>query len=236
MSITSFLSNAAVAGVVGGVAGALLTGWFGIRVKRLKRVQQRRAEVYVDMLAWIAPRTQKLRQISVEGPDKRAESPGTKKRTTFPDPRASELQSNYADPGTGYLATLRARVVAFGSHDITRAFDRWTNAYLMSRGTVVECTTHPTADYEVDFNAFYVKYEKPDCKYSAQHAIRPKFDEKPDRSLFKTIGFWLVNIRLWRKKIVFLLKRRIDSGLPDGKPGGLTTAIELCASKELRRG
>lgn len=99
------------------------------------------------------------RQISVQGPDERPDGPGTKKRTTFPDPRASELQSNHADPGTGYLATLRARVVAFGSHDITRAFDRWKDAYLMSLGTV-ECPTHPIADYEDDSNAFYVEYKK----------------------------------------------------------------------------
>ena len=78
--------------------------------------------------------------------------------------------------------------------------------------------------------------KKPDCKYSSQRAIGPKSDEDPDRSLFKTLEFWLANIRFWRKKIVFLLKRRIDSGLPDGKPGCLTTAIEMCASNELRRG
>lgn len=34
-----------------------------------------------------------------------------------------------ADLASDYFVTLRARVVAFGSHDMTRAFDNWTDAY-----------------------------------------------------------------------------------------------------------
>jgi len=57
------MSSATLAAVLSGIAviggaalGGVSAGWFTIRVKKRKRVQQRRAEVYVDMLAWIGKR------------------------------------------------------------------------------------------------------------------------------------------------------------------------------------
>ncbi len=37
-------------------------------------------------------------------------------------------------PDSDHHATLRAKIVAFGSHDMTRAFDRWSEAYRMVLG------------------------------------------------------------------------------------------------------
>jgi hypothetical protein len=47
---------ALISGIGGAAFGAWLTGWFTVLVKKRKRVQQRRAEVYVDVLAWIGAR------------------------------------------------------------------------------------------------------------------------------------------------------------------------------------
>jgi len=62
MSSTTLATVASgIALIAGAVFGAWLTGWFTVRVKQRQRVQQRRAEVYVDLLAWIGARMPYLR-------------------------------------------------------------------------------------------------------------------------------------------------------------------------------
>lgn len=256
--MTAILSNPAVTGLIGVVAGGVLTGWFGIRVKKRQRVQQRRAEVYVDMLTWIGTRMPKPWQVGLEvdtssinetksAPDQSAmrghshrpgiavNFPDTKPRTTFPDPEAVDANDNKTGLGAPFFVTLRARVAAFASHDMARAFDRWAEAYrivLADQGT--ECPNHPTPNFD-DPKLHYRKYKKPDCKNAAHQSLNPRSVEKPDRSWRQALIYGLTDMRFWHK-IIFLLKHRIDSSQPDGKPGCLTDAIEQCASKELRKG
>ena len=66
------------------------------------------------------------------------------KKITFPDPKAVDPDIQKTNPGTLYFTTLRARVVAFGTHDMARAFDRWTHVYEMtSCDPRPKCTNHP---------------------------------------------------------------------------------------------
>jgi type II secretory pathway pseudopilin PulG len=258
LSVTAILSNPAVTGLIGVVAGGALTGWFGIRVKKRQRVQQRRAEVYVDMLTWIGTRMPKPWQVRLEAatssaketksapdqgamrgrshsPDIAVNFPDTKPRTTFPDPEAVDANNDKTGLCTPFFVTLRARVAAFGSHDMARAFDRWAEAYrIVLAGSGTKCPNHPTPDFD-DPKLHYRKYQKPDCKNSAQQRLNPISVEKPDRSWHQTLVYWRTDIRFWHR-LCFLLKHRVDSSLPDGKPGCLTDAIEQCASKELRKG
>lgn len=40
-----------------------------------------------------------------------------------------DLEIKEAEIGSDYFVTLRARIVAFGSHDMARAFGKWADAY-----------------------------------------------------------------------------------------------------------
>jgi hypothetical protein len=213
--------SSAVLGLLGGAAfGALLTGYFTIRQKAVARVQKRRVAVYIDMLAWIGTRLPEHVPYS--------KAIDTDKNVTVPDPAATDPDTKQTDPDTRFFVTLRARVAAFGSHDMARAFDRWTAAYRM----VVQdpepgCTNHSDQGEPKFHNQIR---SKPDCKRSAQRAL------------------WSVPTHAvipWRRRalkmlaperIGFVLCRKIDSGHPDRDQGCLTKAIEFCASKELRKG
>jgi hypothetical protein len=116
--------------------GAALTGLFGITQTRQKRVQERRAEVYVDVLAWIWIRMPALqvklhagthRPNGVDWPTSLSGFPVTTKKITLPSPEALSVQNT--DPETPFFVALRSRVAVFASHDMARAFDRWVAAY-----------------------------------------------------------------------------------------------------------
>jgi hypothetical protein len=214
-STESLLVTAAVALIGGAWLGALISGWFSLRLKARKRVQDRRALVYVDMLAWVGRRVplspEQERSARAEnaahraglhadaqatGADGDTGGSGSDGRATFPDPAATDPDTKATDPDTDFFVTLRSRIVAFGSHDMTRAFDRWTKEYRVV----------------VDKNAYA------NAKAAALRALMP------DPACDKKAGLW------------HELKKRWDSGTPDRNPGNLTRAIEYCAASELRKG
>ena len=131
----------------GAVVAAIVTGAFTVFVKKQKRVQKRRAEVYVDVLGWTGTRVQKLARQSTTSQDEgkqRSVILSNDKKITFPDPEALDPDIQKTNPGTLFFTTLRARVVAFGTHDMTRAFDRWTHVYeMISHDPRPKCTNHP---------------------------------------------------------------------------------------------
>ena len=141
MSDASSIVIPAVAAVAGAALGAALSGYLSIRLKARKRVQKRRAEVYVDMLAWVGARMPELARIGETALGMTAQDAGAKhspragvikapdSKVTFPDPGAGGLDLAKTDPGSAFFAALRARIVTFASHDMTRAFDRWTASY-----------------------------------------------------------------------------------------------------------
>jgi len=136
--LTAFFSGAVVA--------AIVTGAFTVFVKKQKRVQERRAEVYVDVLGWTGTRVQQLARQSTSQDESKQLSAilSNDKKITFPDPKAVDPDIQNTNPGTLYFTTLRARVVAFGTHDMARAFDRWTHVYEMtSCDPRPKCTNHP---------------------------------------------------------------------------------------------
>jgi hypothetical protein len=115
--------------VEGAAAGSALTGWFAISQKAKARVQRRRSEVYVDMLAWIEVRVALMGgQLHLMGPAYPNDDPSHNKKTD-PHPESTRDPTD-TDPGTAFFVSLRARIIAFGSHDMSRAFDRWTSQYL----------------------------------------------------------------------------------------------------------
>jgi hypothetical protein len=130
----------------GAVGAAVVTGAFTVFVKKQKRVQERRAEVYVDILGWTGTRVQKLaRQLtSLDTGKQRSAILSNDKKITFPDPEAVDPNIQNTNPGTLFFTTLRARVVAFGTHDMARAFDRWAHVYEMTLFDLgPECSNHP---------------------------------------------------------------------------------------------
>jgi hypothetical protein len=227
MSSSSTIVLSAIVAVLSGTAVA---AWLTIRQKKQKRVQKRRADAYVEMLAWIRWGASNISLGKVP-----AGNPGAAVRQC--DAAVSETTANNGDPApaaigaagqdtstitreklpyappaeedTGpdskYHATLRGRIVAFGSHDMTRAFDRWTEAYRMilaGKGSL-PCHVDPEGSeaYERVIGLTYKKAIVPDNK-------RPGTSNPQHR----------------------------DPGFPDGRPGCLTRAIEVCASRELRKG
>jgi hypothetical protein len=235
---------------IGVVVGAVLTGWFGITQTRQKRVQERRAEVYVDVLAWIWTRMPVLQgRLLARAPEPVAENswpasgpdfPATKKRTTLPTPEAI-LSTENTDPKTPFFVTLRSRVAVFASHDMARAFDRWVAAYKLTlKGTDESCRDHSRKAPEICPD---------DCVRCALLALvtegvsgtprpimrkwttsRARPTETTKDSVYK------INTDLYRQSITLwaILGRQQD--LLDGQPGCLTKAVAGCASEELRRG
>src|SRR5580700_7004189 len=134
MVTTSFIISTIVGLVGGGTVGAVVTGWFTNQAKAKKRVQRRREMVYVDMLAWVHTRIPMV-QAAIANPPESGGTPGPSassgtpdRKSTFPDPAVLDPHVK-TDPGQPYFDSLRARVVAFGSHDMARAFDNWTRFY-----------------------------------------------------------------------------------------------------------
>jgi hypothetical protein len=216
MSSTASVVLSAFLGLLGGTAGgAVLTGWFSIRQQQLRRVQKRRADTYMEMLAWVRWRTTMLAPPpATSGPPAAGvDDPGTELggSTTKPQDPSTKGAFAYTDAtnsdGTGpdsrYFVTLRAHIIAFGSHDMARAFDRWTEAYRMVLGGHGDdgCSLDP-------------KVKKVLRKLKYMTAIFPD-NTRPGTGN---------------------PSRRGDRGFPDGDPGCLTRALECCASHELRRG
>ena len=254
--------------IVGGTLGAGLTGYFGIRVKRQKRRQTRRAEVYVDILAWIGTRMLKLAQdldpvqpdntdngdradaqqsgeISDSGAgamqvsaDTRARTTlETKARTTFPDP-AAMLNAEDTDPGSQFFVALRARVSVFGSHDMARAFDNWTDAYRLTLPSAVPAYDH----YQ---NLGGAPSHPGHCRYCALLALVTEGSTGTEIGIFR----WLRHKELrvmppdkripadkYRKQTGIWNMLFKESDAIDGMPGCLTRAVVACASEELRKG
>jgi hypothetical protein len=110
------------------------SGWWAIRLKRVKRTQRRRAEVYVDVLAWVGARTRQWLD-PPPGADAAQLPEPPEDRKTDPHKVATNLMTRETDPGSPFFVALRARLVAFGSHDMTRAFDDWVVAYRQLSGS-----------------------------------------------------------------------------------------------------
>jgi hypothetical protein len=212
MSSSSTIVLSAVVAVLSGTAvAAWLTGWLTIRQKKQKRVQKRRADAYVEMLAWIRwgasnislgrlitdDSGQAPAAIAATGQDTSAI---THEKLPYEPPAEEET-----GPDSKYHATLRGRIVAFGSHDMTRAFDRWTEAYRMILAGNGNLPCH------VD----------PEGSEAYKRVIGLTYKEAivPDNKLPGTAN-----------------PQHRDPGFPDGRPGCLTRAIEVCASRELRKG
>jgi len=228
MSNATSIAVPAIAAVAGVALGAALSGYFTIRLKAQERVQERRAEVYVDMLAWIGarmPRLALMQELLNRGatsgdsrskdsaPDIEITFPDSK--STFPDVAAVDPHTHNTDPGSPFFMTLRARVVAFASHDMARAFDHWTEAY---RETLS------------DSNCIESKAALSDLVLPSTYGRNSREVSGMKHSEIERLA--------WARKIspVSWIKRRIDPGVPDDNPGTLTRAIENCASSELRKG
>jgi hypothetical protein len=233
-------SGAALVG--GAVLGAWLTGWFTIRVKRRKRVQERRAELYVDLLAWIGTRMPRLKWElnGKKGPEPAAgqefpepdsaSAQAAKKRILFPDTRAM-AKPTCTDPETPYFVSLRARVAVLASHDMARAFDNWVDAYSLTLpdAAVGCCKRHKELSKEP---AGRLAVDPPaDCRTSALRAV------VYDRSTGKQVKATPEVRKRYKKTPRFWLWTKLGKhDLHDGLPGYLTRAVELCASQELRKG
>lgn len=244
MITASFIVSTVVGLVGGATVGAGVTGWFAIKAKAKKRVQKRRELVYIDMLAWVYTRIPAVRSAKattattpsngkLANPSAPAAAPGPSapaaapdRKSTFPDLMALDPRAD-ADPGTPYFVTLYARVVAFGSHDMARAFDTWAKLYKV------------ILDDSSSANAFWFK------KITNADAIIPP-DPPPDEenaqatppNAFARFMKRRTDRRQAKREFKALnhRSRGWDSGLPDPVKGGLTIAIERCASKELRKG
>jgi hypothetical protein len=235
---------------IGVVIGAALTGWFGITQTRQKRVQERRAEVYVDVLAWIWTRMPALQgQLLARSPGPDAENrwpastpdfPTTKVKTTLPMPEAI-LSAQKTDPETPFFVALRSRVAVFASHDMARAFDRWVAAYkLILKAADENCQDHSRKAPEVcpdDCVRCAMLALVTESVSGAPRPIRRKLITPRARST-KTAedaankintDLYKHSIRLWG------IPGRQEDNL-DGQPGCLTKAVAACASEELRRG
>jgi hypothetical protein len=209
VSDTSSIVIPAIAAVAGAALGTALSGYFTIRQKARSRVQKRRAEVYVDMLAWTGARLPELARkaetlTGIPARDARAGIPPPagvisvpSSKTTFPDPAAGDLDLAKTAPGSAFFAALRARVVTFASHDMTRAFDRWTAQY---------------KNVSEDLNAR-------DTRNALHNLVIPAAEPGTASQARR-----------------FTLSFQRDPGRPDDTPGNMTRAIERCASAELRKG
>ncbi|HXW46819.1 MAG TPA: hypothetical protein VEL03_18660 [Streptosporangiaceae bacterium] len=231
-------SGAALVG--GAVLGAWLTGWFTVRVKRRKRVQERRAELYVDILAWVGARMpwlvwEQARMSGKNGPEPAegqklpepdaATAQVNKKRTSYPDTRSIAGRTS-TDPDTPYFVSLRARVAVFASHDMARAFDNWVDAYGLTLPAAAEecCERHQKLGKE------RIADPPADCRSSALRAIAY------DRSTGHGVKATPEDRERYKKTRLFWLRTKFSKERPDGLPGYLTKAVELCASEELRKG
>jgi hypothetical protein len=234
MSSASNIASALLGVAGGATVGAYITGAFTYRIKRKKRVQRRRESVYIDMLTWIHARTVVVQAKAASngngagsgreladtdagsdpgGDDLVASPSAAEPKVSFPDSHATEPHAK-TDPGTQYFVTLRARIIAFGSHDMARAFDRWTVAYLK----VTKGPANGLWSGNIK-NADAILVPDPPSPAEA-----PAISRRAGRKQFSKFN----GKRKWR-----LL---LDPGLPIPEAGGLTKAIERCASKELRKG
>ena len=66
---------------------------------------------------------------SAATPDPSPSAATPDRKSTFPDSMALDPHKD-TDPGKPYFDTLHARVTAFGSHDMARAFVRWTKTLM----------------------------------------------------------------------------------------------------------
>jgi hypothetical protein len=211
--------GADVISLVGGAAaGSALTGWFAISQKAKARIQRRRSEVYVDMLAWIGVRITLMageeHPIGMVYPN---DNPSHNKKTD-PHPESTRAPAD-TDPGTPFFVALRARIVAFGSHDMTRAFDRWTAQYLVWNRTAAG----------------------PE-KVAAAHDVLRRLPDDPAAPVWARLDTrpGLRHPWAWCKRLVWDPGRPFPT-LPEvpstpATQGRLTRPIEYCASKELRKG
>lgn len=230
MSSSSTIVLSAIVAVLSGTAvAAWLTGWLTIRQKKQKRVQKRRADAYVETLAWIrwGASNISLGKIPAGNPGAAVgqadnATSGSSARSGNPAPAATGAGQDTstitheklpyappaeedAGPDSKYHATLRGRIVAFGSHDMTRAFDRWTEAYRMILAGKGDLRCH----------------------------VDPENSEAYKRVISLTYKEAIVPDNKWPGTSN---PQHRDPGFPDGRPGCLTRAIEVCASHELRKG
>jgi hypothetical protein len=249
--------GSAVVGLVGGASfGAVVSGWLAIRLKQAKRTQRRRAQVYVDVLAWIGARTQRWTDPHAAPLPKAPES-----RKTDPHEAASNATTDDTDPGSPFFVALRARLVAFGSHDMTRAFDHWVDAYRCLDDdqrnltgsealTPVDPRTALLVAGGVDLRPLLAARagQADETPVGAvigvrKHAQIAWLDEAGIRTLGDVGTLSASTVPRRRSFIVRVVAHPVESGRSwrdpgrsDGGRGCLTRAIEQCASKELRKG
>jgi hypothetical protein len=233
MSALGSLGSALLAFAGGTAVGAGVTGWFTVQVKRTRRVQKRRAKVYIDMLAWINARMPMLRAKAEQEPVPAHEASSADLKGTYPDPEASGSPETTDPPDKPYFRTLRARVVAFGSHDTARAFDSWTEAYLkVLNGEENEPWCETIGKAGVEEVSYLQAIVVPPSPVPPFHAKEPEISRWEKHRVFKR-DFKRLNGMGW---LPIWVAMRIDPGLPKPEPGGLTMAIERCVSNELRKG
>lgn len=213
-------------------------------------MQERRAEVYVDVLAWIWTRMPALqrqlragtRGLDVENrwPADEPDFPATKKKITFPTPEVT-LSRQDTDPETPFFVTLRSRVAAFASHDMARAFDRWVAAYgLTLKATNENCQGHlrrpPGVCPDDCPRCALVALVTDNVSGTRRPTIRKWMTGRPKSTKAGESSANEINADLYRHSITLwvILGREHDN--LDGEPGCLTKAVATCASEELRRG
>ena len=258
MITTSFIVSTIVGLLGGATVGAAVTGGLAIKAKEKKRVQKRRELVYVDVLAWVYTRMPTVRSAkartattppngklanpppsaaapdsppsaaapdsppSAAAPDSLPSAAAPDRKSTFPDSMALDPYED-ADPGTPYFVTLHARVMAFGSHDMARAFDTWTKLY---KKILDDSSSANASWFRGITNADAIISPDP-----------PPYEENPHHAFARFMKRQTVRRQAKREfKALNGRSRRWDAGLPDPVKGGLTMAIEHCASKELRKG
>jgi hypothetical protein len=128
MSSSTVAIVSAIIGLIGGTAvGAWLTGSLTIKQKRISRRQKKRADAYVEALAWI-----KSMMTSYGLGDAFSSNPGPEAgksadgavnsvaESLSPITGAKFLYAGSPDgdigPDSKYFATLRSQIITFGSH------------------------------------------------------------------------------------------------------------------------
>jgi hypothetical protein len=234
--VVSVLIPAVVAILTGGVTASVVTGRYTLKQKQQSRLQKRRAGPYVEAVAWmrlemaryLAGQERSANQESVDAtaekpinpaavdPDAESDSPLTGKKLKRAGLQSTDLADKNIGLDSNYFATVRAQIITFGSHDMSRAFDRWTDAFRQVTKGHKDDLFIPDAKINGSSPA-RAEARKELQKLSYYKAIFPA-DGNPNPGTTDPP----VDVR--------------DAGFPDGKPGCLTRAVECCAAWELRTG
>ena len=234
--VGSVLIPAVVAILGGGLTASVVTGRYTLKQKQQSRLQKRRAGPYVEAVAWMrlemaryragqepsasqestgATGEQPVNPTAVD-PDAESDSPVTGKKLEKAGLQSTEPANKDTGLDSNYFATVRAQIITFGSHDMSRAFDRWTDAF----GKVISGHKDELFILDAKINESSSARKKASRELEKLTYYEAIFPADGDRNPGTTNP--PVDVE--------------DAGFPDGKPGCLTRAVECCAAWELRTG